>query len=218
MQYPQNTQPQYQQNIHQQNEKRYRFNFTNEQMYHYFHEPSVVYVWLLLLGAALCLFGFTLLLTSDPLSPYILIPGMGLLTWGGAYLFAHYQRPKDEEYATWVLKRSQSLYNTALQRLQLDESQCESIIEVQGGISSLLQLTKKFPEKEIRVKRVLYGFRHYSINVCTYIFLTKDSIAIYSGYINALTQQERFEDADHYYYQDIVGVSTSGPIYIFENG
>jgi len=213
MQYPQNIQPQYQQNTHQQNRQKYQFNFTDVEMYHYFHKPSVVYMWLLILGAALCLFGLIFL----PLLYYLLLPGIGLLTWGGTSLLAYSQRPKDEEYAAWVFERSQSLYNTALQRLQLDESQCESIIEVQGGISSLLQLTKKFPEEEIRVKRVPYGFRHYSINVSTYIFLTKDSIAIYSGYINALTQQERFEDADHYYYKDVVGVSTSGPIYIFEN-
>ena len=89
---------------------------------------------------------------------------------------------------------------------------------MEGGISSLLQLTKKLPEKEIVVKRLPNGFRHYSINVCMYIFLTKDEIAIYSGYINALTQNERFEDADRYYYQDIVAVSTSGPIYTLWDG
>ena len=74
----------------------------------------------------------------------------------------------------------------------MDESECENVIEVQGGISSLLQLTKKFPEKEIVVKRLPDGCRRYSINLCMYIFLTKDEIAIYSGYINALAQKRTF--------------------------
>lgn len=135
------------------------------------------------------------------------------MVWGGVPLLAYGEQPSDYAYASWVKERSQPLYKKALQRLHLDESQCESIIEIQGGLSSLLQLTKKFPEKEIAVKRLPNGLRHYSINVCTFIFLTKDDLAIYSGYINALAQSERFEDADHYYYKDIVGVSTSGPIY-----
>ena len=63
------------------------------------------------------------------------------------------------------------------------------------------------------MKRLPNGRRHYSINVSIYIFLMKDEIAIYSGYVNALAQMERFEDADHYYYENIVAVSTSGPIY-----
>jgi hypothetical protein len=159
---------------------------------------------------------------SGPTFPFFLIlgVGLGLFFGGGIPLYAHYsERPTDDQYAKWVIERSQPLYKTALQRLHIvDESQCESIIEVQGGISSLLQLTKKFPEKEIVVKRLPNGYRHYSINVCTYIFLTKDDIAIYSGYINALAQNERFEDADRYYYKDIVGVSTSGPIYTSSDG
>src|ERR1019366_8780384 len=132
----------------------------------------------------------------------------------------HYtQRPTDEQYERWVAERCEPLYKKALQRLHLDEKDdCESIIEVRGGISSLQQLTKKFPEKEIVVKRLQSGFRHYSINSSIYIFLTKDNIAIYSGYINALAQHERFEDADRYYYQDIVAVSTSGPMFVSAEG
>lgn len=135
-------------------------------------------------------------------------------------LYIHYtQRPTSEQYEGWVTERCEPLYSKALQRLHLDEKDdCESIIEVRGGISSIQQLTKKFPEKEVVVKRLQNGFRHYSINSSIYIFLTRNNIAIYSGYINALAQHERFEDADRYYYQDIVAVSTTGPMFIFENG
>jgi hypothetical protein len=148
-----------------------------------------------------------------------IVLGLGFLFGGGIPLMIHYSNlPTDEQYAQWVSERSKPLYKKALQRLHVDESQCESIIEVQGGYSSVLQLTRKFPEMEIAVKRLPNGLRHYSINVCTYIFLIKDNIAIYSGYINAFAQNERFEDADHYYYKDIVGVSTSGPIYTLKNG
>jgi hypothetical protein len=142
------------------------------------------------------------------------------LAIGGIALLIHYtQRPTSEQYEKWVAERSEALYSKALQRLHLDEKDdCKCIIEVQGGISSLLQLTKKFPEKELVVKRLPDGFRHYSINSSIYIFLTQNDVAIYSGYVNALAQHERFEDADHYYYKDIVAVSTTGPMFIFEDG
>jgi hypothetical protein len=143
----------------------------------------------------------------------------GIVSLGGIPLFIHYtQRPSSEQYERWVAERSQSLYEIALQRLHIvDEALCTSIVEVQGAISSLAQLTKKFPEKEIVVRRLPNGLRHYSINMCTYIFLVQDRIGVYSGYINAFSQQERFEDADNYYYKDIVGVSISGPTYIIGN-
>jgi hypothetical protein len=147
------------------------------------------------------------------LTPFFLILGVGFLIWGGIPTLIHSDRPTDDDYAKWIIERRQPLYTVALRRLHIDESQCESIIEMHGGISSLLQLTKKFTEKEIMVKRLPKGYRRYSINLSIYIFLTKDEVAIYSGYINALSQNERFEDADRYYYKDIVGVSTSGPVY-----
>jgi hypothetical protein len=180
-------------------------------MRHYFYKMPQAYLWLLIAGASISLIG---LLVLNLFGNSFLIAGLILAAIGGIPLFVYYEnRPTDEQYMQWVSERLQPLYKKALQRLHLDESQCENIIEIQGGFSSLLQLTRKFPEKEIAVKRLSNGFRNYSINVCTYIFLTKDDIAIYSGYINALAQIERFEDADHYYYKDIVGVSTSGPIY-----
>lgn len=189
----------------------YRHSFSESAMRHYFYKPPQIYLGLLIAGALICLIG---LLTLNLFGGTFLIVGVILAAIGGVPLFAYYgDQPIDKQYTQWVSERSQPLYEKALQRLHLDESQCESIIELQGGFSSLLQLTRKFPEKEIAVKRLSNGYRNYSINVCTYIFLTKDDIAIYSGYINALAQSERFEDADHYYYKDIVGVSTSGPIY-----
>jgi hypothetical protein len=152
--------------------------------------------------------------------PIFIVLGLLLLAGGGTPLAIHYtQRPTDEQYAEWLAERSKLLYTSAVQRLHiLDEAQCTSIAEVQGAISSYVQISKKFPEKEIVVKRLPNGLRHYSINVCTHIFLAPNRIAIYSGYINALTQSERFEDADNYNYKDIVGISTSGPVYVIGDG
>ena len=187
-------------------------------MRNYFYKPSKIYIWLMVIGA------FVLLLAIPSSSfgggAFFIIMGLGLLAAGGVPLFTYLSgRPTDEQYAQWVSERFQPLYNVALQRLHIpDEKKCERIIKVEGGISSLQQLTKKFPEKEITLKRLRDSSRHYSINVCMYIFLTTNDIAIYSGYINALTQSERFEDADHYYYKDVVGVSTSGPVYTSANG
>lgn len=206
-------QEQRQQSALPQNRPQYQHSFTTQQMRYYFYKPSRTFLWLLIGGVFLFVVGLMALQAGFPGGLFIIL-GLALAGGGGFPLLIHYgSRPTDDQYGQWVSERLQPLYKKALQRLHLDESQCESIIEVQGGISSLLQLTKKFPEKEIAVKRLPDGLRHYSINVCTYIFLTKDDIAIYSGYINAFAQNERFEDADHYYYKDIVGVSTSGPIY-----
>ncbi len=208
-----------QQEHYQQNARQYQYNFTHREMRRYFYKPSLVYIWFLIFGVFLLVIGMIGIqanIRSQGAS--LIVLGLIFLLGGGILFLIHYSCPTDDQYAKWVSERSQPLYNKALQRLHLDESQCESIIEVQGGISSLLQLTKKFPEKEIIVKWLPNGYRHYSINVCTYIFLTKDDLAIYLGYINALAQNERFEDADHYDYKDIVGVSTSGPIYISRDG
>lgn len=171
---------------------------------------------LLFLGMVIGSSGLIGLVLASPLIMF----GLILFAVGGIPLFIHYtQRPTDEQYEKWVEERCEPLYSKALERLHLDEKDdCESIIEVRGGISSLQQLTKKFPEKEVVVKRLKNGFRHYSINSSIYIFLTKDNIAIYSGYINALAQHERFEDADRYYYQDIVAVSTTGPVFMSGDG
>lgn len=213
--YPQSTpvtgQPfPYPQNTPQQPGRRFQYNFTSKQMRRYFYNLSMVFIGLLIAGAFLLLLGIAIPLVGV----VFIVFGLIIAAIGAVPLIIHYSsRPSDEQYAKWVSERSQSLYRTALQRLHLDESQCERVIKVEGGISSLQQLTKKFPEKEITVKRLQDGSRHYSINVCMYIFLTKNDLAIYSGYINAFAQNERFEDADHYYYKDIVGVSTSGPIY-----
>jgi hypothetical protein len=171
-------------------------------------------MWLVIFGAILLPLGSTFVGST-----IISFLGLVLLAAGGIPLFIHYtQRPSSKQYERWVAERSQSLYEIALQRLHIvDETLCTSIVEVQGAISSLVQLTKKFPEKEIVVRRLPNGLRYYSINMCTYIFLVQDRIGVYSGYINAFSQQERFEDADNYYYKDIVGVSTSGPTYIIGN-
>ncbi len=206
-----------QQQQYQQNGQRYTYNFTNRQMRHYFYKVPLLYKQLILLGVALCIAKFLLPSLSE-FSTFSLILGVVFLVWGGIPFLIYTDCPSDQQYADWVIERSKPLYKAALQRLHIDESQCENIIEIQGGISSLHQLTKKFPNKEIVVKRLPNGLRHYSINMSTYIFLARDEIAIYSGYMNALAQEERFEDADHYYYQAIVGVSTSGPIYTFRNG
>jgi len=213
---PQSEQLQNPQNVQQPTRPRYQYGFTESQMKRYFYKPRSIYLWLFGLGGGfLSVFGIILTNSffTQQLGTFLLFLGLGLLICLGIIYGIYADRPTDELYERWVTERSQVLYKIALQRLHLHESQCESIIEVQGGISSLLQLTKKFPEKEIVVKRLSNGLRHYSINVAMYVFLTKDDIAIYSGYINALAQQERFEDADHYYYENIVAVSTSGPIY-----
>ncbi len=126
-----------------------------------------------------------------PFHTFSLILGVVFFAWGGIPFLVYTNCPNDQQYADWVIERSKPLYKAALQRLHIDESQCENIIEIQGGISSLHQLTKKFPNKEIVVKRLPNGLRHYSINMSTYIFLARDEIAIYSGYINALAQEER---------------------------
>lgn len=209
---PQGTPQPYQHQPSQSTQQQYQYRFTPDQMRRYFNKPSWSNLWgLLIIGAILLVFLFIFVFTI-PLGIVLMIVGLIRV------LRYYIGLPTDDEYAKWVSERSQPLYSKALQRLHLDESQFESKAEIQGGISSLLQLTKKFPEKEIAVKRLPNGNRHYSINVCIYIFLTKDSLAIYSGYINAFAQIERFEDADHYYYSDVVGVSTSGPIYTFWNG
>lgn len=214
--------------------------FSEAQMKHYFYKVPPFYIRLLWIGLAILVLGIILAVIfssqtpsyynsytgtysggSSGINPFallLMISGGVCLVWGGIPAIAYEDKPTDQQYSQWYWERLTPLYNKALQRLHLHESQCENIIEVRGGISSLLQLTKKFPEKEIAVKRLPSGLRHYSINVCTYIFLTRDGIAIYSGYINAFAQNERFEDADHYYYKDIVGVSTSGPIYTSKNG
>jgi hypothetical protein len=215
-QFPWSTQrpPQYQQNLQQQSRRGYQHNFTEAQMRHYFYKPSNTYRWLMLSGIVLGVFGILLAGILGSQAVYLIILGVGFFIWGGILFGMYSDRPTDEQYANWVAERSKALYETARQRLHIvDESECERIIEVQGAISSLLQHKQKFPEKEIILKRLSNGRRHYSINVCMYIFLLKDDIAIYSGYINALAQAERFEDADHYYYENIVAVSTSGPIY-----
>ena len=214
---PQSEQLQNPQNVQQPTRPRYQYDFTEAQMKHSFYKLGSMYLWLLVLGGLITAFGIMLNSNyfTQQLATFFIVSGIGLLICGGIIYGIYADRPTDELYERWVTERSQVLYKIALQRLHLHESQCESIIEVQGGISSLLQLTKKFPEKEIVVKRLSNGLRHYSINVAMYVFLTKDDIAIYSGYINALAQQERFEDADHYYYKNIVAVSTSGPIYTF---
>jgi len=179
-----------------------------------------MYTWLVILGAILLFLIITSGSFMGAASTPFLVLGLALLAIGGIPLFIHYtQRPSSEQYERWVAERSQSLYGIAIQRLHiLDETLCTSIVEVQGAISSVVQLAKKFPEKETVVRRLPNGLRHYSINMCTYIFLVQNKIGIYSGYINAFSQQERFEDADNYYYKDIVGVSTSGPIYIIGDG
>ncbi len=234
-QYPQNTQPPYSQNTHPpfsqdmqgQQRQQYKYNFTEKQMRRYFYPASKVFLWILLAGGAFLVMGVLIgstigamnaLVGAGIASPFFFV-GVPLVCVGGIPLYIHYtQRPTPDQYTGWVLERSQSLYKTAFQRLHLDESQCQSVVEVQGGISSLLQLTKKFPEKEIVVKRTPNGFRHYSINTSMYILLTEDAIAIYSGFINALSQHERFEDAGRYYYKDITAVTTSGPVFLYWDG
>jgi hypothetical protein len=213
---PQNGQQQaYSQNLPPQNRSPYQYNFTEKQMRRYFYKPAVIFMWLAAAGALTFLLGL-----STPTGAVGIVGGLVFLAVGGIPLAIHYtQRPNDEQYAEWVAERSKLLYPTAVQRLHiLDETKCTSIAEVQGAISSYLQGTKKFPEKEIVVKRLPNGLRHCSINVCTYIFLAQNRIAIYSGYVNALTQSERFEDADNYNYKDIVGISTSGPVYMIGDG
>ena len=211
-----------------------RSSFSESQMKHYFQKAPSFYMWLFVIGLVIGILGIIIVgissqssyyssypgssPTMNPFAIFLMISGGVLLAWGGISFLVYEDKPTDQEYANWVAARSKPLSSKALQRLHLDESQCESIVEVQGGFSSLLQFTKKFPEKEVAVKRLSNGLRHYSINVCTYIFLTKNDLAIYSGYINAFAQNERFEDADHYYYKDIVGVSTSGPIYTILSG
>src|SRR5262249_16260332 len=149
----------------------YRESFTDTQMRHYFYKVPPIYIWLFFIGVLVSTIGTILALNaansaassqsypyyaaSSPPSffgsfpMYIVGLGVVLLLWGGIPLLANSDRPNSEEYRRWIIKKSQPLYKKALQRLHLDESQCESIIEIQGGISSLQQLTKKFPEKEI---------------------------------------------------------------------
>lgn len=216
--YPQNGQQLPPQNMQGQGQgQKYQYNFDEKKMRRYFYPPANVFMWIFGIGVVLLLLG--ILIASVPYVGALGIPfilwGLVLGAIGGIPLLIHYtQRPTPSQYEGWVYERSQPLYDIALKRLHLDISQCKSIIEVQGGISSLIRLTKKFPEKEIVVKRLPDGFRHYSINTCIYIFLLEDAIAIYSGYINALGQRERFEDAERYYYKDIVAVSTSGPVFL----
>jgi hypothetical protein len=220
--YPQNTQPPDGQNTLLPGEQQqplprlYKYYFDEKQMHRYFYPPAKIWMWLFGIGVVFFLFGIIMLHSVSG----GFIVGLFPLAIGSIALLIHYtQRPSSEQYEKWVAERCEALYDKAKQRLHLDEKDdCEHIIEVQGGISSLLQLTKKFPEKEIIVKRLPSGFRHYSINNIIYIFRTKSGIAIYSGYINALAQHERFEDADHYYYKDIIAVSTTGPTFVFEEG
>ncbi len=229
--YPANAQRPPMQNFQQpypQTNQRFQYNFSEKQMRRYFSKPARIWIWLVWLGVFAFLFGIIVGGTVGAATggigaalgvPFIIF-GIMFFIVGGIPILLHYaRRPSEDQYSKWVFERSQPLYYTAIQRLHIDlESQRPTVVEVEGGISSLVRLAKKFPEKEIILKRLSSGLRHYSINTAMYIFLTKNEIAIYSGYINALAQKERFEDAVRYYYQDIVAVSTSGPIFLYSDG
>ena len=133
------------QNTPLQSKQQYEYHFSEAAMRHYFYKPSQIYLWLLTVGTLVGMIGIG---TVRILGPSLIILGLAFCAAGGIPLLIHYTDvPSDSEYTKWVSERSQPLYGKALQRLHLDESQCERIIEVQGGDLLFASTDKKIPRK-----------------------------------------------------------------------
>jgi hypothetical protein len=214
----------------------YTYNFTEKQMRYYFEPPPVrpikkllillILYFLLALGS-LVVFSleiprlFSLIQThttassTDFITPgsmlilFILLIVFGwrcYISWiNFQYEWSEYSEekkhtpPTEDEYQAWLDERYFDLYEKAKRKLRLVRS--ESELSLIGGI---------FPSEEDKrpLVRSLRNRRwHSSLNVCKYVFLTKDNMKVFSSEIDALHQKNRNESSSHYFYEHIVSVS-----------
>ena len=110
-----------------------------------------------------------------------------------------YTPPTEDEYQAWLDERCLDRYEKAKIKLYL--ARFESELRLIGG---------KLPSGEDEpplVRSLPNGRWHASLNVCKYVFLTKDSMKVFTSEIDALHQRRRKETSSHYFYEHVVSVS-----------
>lgn len=163
------------------------------------------------------------------LSPSSFIYGalVGTLLGVIIIIVAYSTAPTDAEYDAWVENRRKMIIDNAFDKLRININQIVSNpyipgpLIIKGFIDPLDEEMRKRYSKDINdhkgnkidVEDVEYkvgkdGMLRCSVNTLLYIALLEDYIAIFYSDINALEQSQRYQETAHYYYHDVVGITT----------
>src|SRR5207302_11473283 len=128
--------------------------------------------------------------------------GLLPLVVGAIILFLLRAKPSDRQYEQWLEDQFNTLTSTVLQKLNIDRSQVAGMqrLYLHSYVIPGSADAQKFTD--VRAKKGKDRIWRFSINAYTYFVPTDDHIAIFSSYIDALSQSAHVEEAHHYYYPD----------------
>ncbi len=163
------------------------------------------------------------------LSPLVFIYGaiIGILLSAAIIIVAYSTAPTDEQYDAWVESRRKMIINSAYDKLRISSNQVISSpyipgpLIIEGFIDPLDKEMRsqyardildkkgnKIDEIDVEYKIGKDGGLRCSVNTLLYIVPIEDYIAVFYSDINALEQGRRYQETAHYYYHDVVGITT----------
>lgn len=153
-----------------------------------------------------------LLMPIGPIAQLWLVDILGLLLflWGLLFLVSIKRaNPDDRLYDAWVESQGQLLAQEGMQRLDITRSQIsDRVLNMRSYVLPGSFDAAEYDPKAVYMKRGKDGYHRFSINVYTYIYPLKNSLAIFKGDINALDPTFDNDKDDIYPYRHIMGVNT----------
>jgi hypothetical protein len=192
--------------ISQQQKNSSSHQFTEEQMKRYFAKIPPKVIGALIIGGAVFLCG----IVSQ--TSLILVAGLvvALVATAIIAIIVGGSKPTDEEYDQWVDHQAQMLLSRAPVKLGLDPSQItRDPLEIHGFVLPGMKDARKYRADELRWKIGRDGKPRFSVNIYTYFFPADHHIAAFVSDINALNQAAHNEEAEEYFYKDIVGATAN---------
>lgn len=122
--------------------------------------------------------------------------------------------PSDREFDQWLESRRSILANSVFHKLRIDPKQVISSpyapqpLIIHGFVRPKSEEAKEIYDDRVYIKPGKDGLPRFSINTLLYFVPVEHHIAIFYCDINAIDQSLRYQETAHYYYHDVVGLTT----------
>jgi hypothetical protein len=180
-----------------------RRQLSTAEIQHYFSSQPVSLRWAIiafLIGAGLIIAGIS--------NMTVLVVGLVIALTSASYiLLITTSKPSDEQYDEWLDSQTDAIYFWALQTLGIDERDItDSVYCLHSFVLPGSQAARAHSDQAVRARKGKDGKLRCSINVYTYFFFTRNSLALFVGTINGWDAST--EQRTHWYrYQHIMDIT-----------